>query len=344
MMKTKITYWIFQILGWGIYLAIGLIIMASSNQNVLKWFPVIFIKTSLLLLMTHQLRNYIIRTNLLNLSVLKIISTAVFAVVIISATVNMVASGLMLQPFKLITWEQYSFKMYFYYFLNESFIVALWLAIYLVTAFIKQNRQREIEKWQLEVIAQKAQLDSLTSQINPHFIFNSLNNIRSLIFENPGQAGDMITHLSNLLRYSIKHNDSGKETIQHELEIVKDYLKLQSIHLEERLQYSIEVDENLLNIEVPSMSIQLLVENAVKHGLWEQVDGGFISIKIFSKDKNAIIEISNTGKIEDKGKSTKLGIKNISDRLRLMFGNNAQVTLRQTEKNIVTTTFNIPVN
>ncbi len=318
--------------------------MANYNQNVLKWFPVLFIKTSLLLVMTHLLRNYIIKTDLLNLSVLKIISTALLSVIIIPAAANMVTSGLMLQPFKLITWEQYSFKMFFYYFLNESFIVAVWLAVYLVTAFIKQNRQREIEKWQLEVIAQKAQLDSLKSQINPHFIFNSLNNIRSLIFENPGKASDMITHLSNLLRYSIKHNDSGKETIQHELEIVKDYLKLQSIHLEERLHYSIEVDENLLNIEVPSMSIQLLVENAVKHGLWEQVDGGTISIKIFSQDKNAIIEISNTGTIKEKVESTKLGIKNISERLRLMFGNDAKVTLKQTQKNIVTTKFNIPLN
>jgi LytS/YehU family sensor histidine kinase len=217
------------------------------------------------------------------------------------------------------------------------------VAIYFVAAFIKQNREREIEKWQLEVIAREAQLDSLKSQINPHFIFNSLNNIRSLIFENPKQASDMITHLSNLLRYSIKHNNSGKETIQNELDVVKDYLKLQSIHLEERLNYSIDADENLLNVEVPSMSIQLLVENAVKHGVLDSLEGGSININIFSINENAIIEITNSGKIVEKPQNTKVGIKNVSDRLRLMFGNNAQLTLIQTKKNLVTAKFNIPL-
>ncbi|NOX18820.1 MAG: hypothetical protein GXO87_11135 [Chlorobi bacterium] len=343
-MKTKITYWIFQILGWGIYLTVGLLLTANSGQNAMKWFPVFFIKTALLLFMTHLLRNYIIKIDLLNLPARKIVFTLTAAVIVISMTANLTVSLLMLQPFKLITWEQYSVKAFIYYFLYEGFIVAVWVAIYLLAAFIKKNREREIEKWRLEVIAQKAQLESLKSQINPHFIFNSLNNIRSLIFENPKQAGEMITHLSNLLRYSIKHNDSGKETIKNELDVVKDYLKLQSIHLEERLGYEINADENILNVEVPSMSIQLLVENAVKHGILEQLEGGSININVFRKGENAIIEITNTGEIVEKEKSTKLGIKNVSERLRLMFGANARLTLTQTEKNLVTAKFNVPLN
>lgn len=343
-MNTKIAYWIFQILGWGTYLGLGLVLVTNSNQDMLRWFPVMLIKTSLLFFMTHLLRNYFIKINLLNLPTRRIIFTAIISVIIISVTANIVASIIMLQPFKLITWKQYSLQALFYYIINESFIVAAWVAIYLVAALIKQRRQREIEKWQLEVIAQKAQLDSLKSQINPHFIFNSLNNIRSLIFENRKQASDMITHLSNLLRYSVKHNDSGKETIENELKVVRDYLKLQSIHLEERLTYKIDVDKELLNVEIPSMSIQQLVENAIKHGILELKKGGEIQIQIYNKNKNAIVEISNTGKIIEKEKTTKLGIKNVSDRLRLMFGNNAQLTLTQTENNIVTVKFNVPLN
>ncbi len=342
-MKTKILYWIFQILGWGIYLAFGIAISSSSDMDTVKWLPIMVIKTSLLLFMTHRLRIYIIKTDLINLPTSKIIFTVVKAVIIISATANIVASLLMLQPFELITWQQYSFKGLFYYFLNESFIVAVWIAIYFVASFIQQNRKREIEKLQLEVIARESQLESLKAQINPHFIFNSLNNIRSLIFENPKQSSDMITHLSNLLRYSIKHNDSGKETIQNELDVVKDYLKLQSIHLEERLHYSIDVDESLLNVEVPSMSIQLLVENAIKHGISELPDGGSININIFSDDGNVIIEITNTGKIVEKPQNTKVGIKNVSDRLRLMFGKDVKLSLIQTEENLVTAKFNIPL-
>ena len=142
----------------------------------------------------------------------------------------------------------------------------------------------------------------------------------------------MITHLSNLLRYSIKHNDTGKETIKNELNVVNDYLKLQSIHLEERLRYSISTDEKLLNVKVPSMSIQLLVENAVKHGIIDSPDGGEINIHIFSSNNNAIIEITNTGKIKENPRNTKVGIKNVSDRLKLLFGNDAQLLLTRSEE------------
>ena len=153
----------------------------------------------------------------------------------------------------------------------------------------------------------------------------------------------MITHLSNLLRYSFKHNDSGKETIKNELNIVNDYLKLQSIHLEERLRYSISTDENLLDVEVPSMSIQLLVENGVKHGILDSLDGGEINIDIFKSGDNAIVQITNTGKIIEKHQTTKVGIKNVSDRLKLLFGNSARLSLKQTDVNLVTAEFNIPL-
>ncbi len=342
-MNRKILYWTFQIIGWGLYFSFGIAVFSNSNINTLKWFPVMLVKTSLLLFLTHRLRIYIIKKDIINLPTKRIIFTAIIAIFSISAITNIITSLLMLEPFELITWEQYSFVSLFYYFLNESFIVAVWMAIYFVASLIKQKRQREIERWQLEVIAQKAQLDSLKSQINPHFIFNSLNNIRSLIYENQKQASDMITHLSNLLRYSIKHNDSGKETIKNELNIVNDYLKLQSIHLEERLRYSISTDKNLLNVEVPSMSIQLLVENGVKHGILDSLDGGEINIYIFKSENNAIIKITNTGKIIKKYQTTKVGIKNVSDRLKLLFGNNARLSLTQTNENLVTAKFNIPL-
>lgn len=339
----KITYWVFQILGWGIYLSVGLLLIANSGQEVMKWFPLFFIKTAIFFLMTHLLRNYIIKIDLLNLPVRRIVFILVTSAIIISVTANIVISVLMIRPFGFISWRQYSVKMLFYYFFYEAFIVMVWITIYLLAAFIKRSREKEIEKWRLEVIAQQARLESLKAQINPHFIFNSLNNIRSLIYENPGQAADMITHLSNLLRYSIKHNDSGKETIQNELSVVRDFLKLQSIHLEERLRYSIKVDENLLSVEVPSMSIQLLVENAIKYGILKQIDGGRINIDIYEDNGNAVIEIINSGKIDENKKGTKLGLVNISDRLRLMFGKNAQLALVQTGKNQVTAKFNVPM-
>ena len=119
----------------------------------------------------------------------------------------------------------------------------------------------------MKTSVKEAQLLALKSQVNPHFIFNSLNNIRSLVVENPEKAREMITHLSALLRYSIQFNNEERVTLEEEIVIVNNYLNLESIQLEDRLTYKIDVDEGVNNLLIPPMSIQMLTENAIKHGI-----------------------------------------------------------------------------
>ena len=344
-MKNKILYWFCQIFGWGFYSFIGYASLSfrGQTQNLDRWLMFFISITILLIIATHFFRNYIIKSKLIEKSLSQILIKVSLGIFTIAVVINTISGIFIVTPFNIITWEQFSFKALAFYIVNTSFFLIAWSGIYLTISYIRFTRKREIEKLKLEVVAKESQINSLKAQINPHFIFNSLNNIRSLMFENTEQASDMITHLSDLLRYSMKFNDSGKETIKTEIEIVEDYLKLQSIHLEDRLSYKINVTDDLLNFSVPSMSVQLLVENAIKHGIQELPQGGNIEINIFRDQKNIYVEVLNNGMIKESKTSTKIGLKNASERLKLMFGKNAILELTQKEPNLVSAKFNVPV-
>ena len=189
-----------------------------------------------------------------------------------------------------------------------------------------------------------AELLALKSQINPHFIFNSLNNIRSLVIENPERSRDMITHLSGLLRYSIQFNNFEKVSLENELEIVQNYLNLESIQFEDRLQYKLEIKPETLALQIPPMAIQLLVENAIKHGISNLPEGGLINIKSSVVEDTLVVEVINTGQLGSSSEGTGIGLKNASERLKLLFGKLSDLKIRNLDDNYVSARFTIPLN
>ena len=202
----------------------------------------------------------------------------------------------------------------------------------------------EVEKLALKAALQEAELMVLKNQINPHFLFNALNNIRSLILIEPEKARKMVTHISDLLRYSIQFNASEKVSLKEEVEIVKDYLQLESIQFDERLKYDIEISPETLKIPIPPMAIQLLVENAIKHGLSTQAAGGTILIRTKANDENLIIEVINSGQLQTNKKREGIGLKNLMERLKILFGPFAEFSLSNTENNTVTASLKIPLS
>ena len=154
-----------------------------------------------------------------------------------------------------------------------------WSALYFAYQYLQRTREMEIERWKLSATVKDAELSALKAQINPHFIFNSLNNIRSLVIEDSERARDSITHLSDLLRFSIQFDQYEKVSLEKELEVVRDYLNLEAIQLEERLHYNISLDSESEEMQVPPMIIQTLVENAIKHSINELPGGGEILIE-----------------------------------------------------------------
>jgi two-component system LytT family sensor kinase len=115
-----------------------------------------------------------------------------------------------------------------------------------------------------------AQLKNLTAQLNPHFLFNSLNSIKALVVENPESARRAIDLLSDLLRTSLYGREDALISIKNELAMVKDYLELEKMRMEDRLEVDIEVDNELLAVQIPPLCIQTLVENSIKHGIDKQ--------------------------------------------------------------------------
>lgn len=195
-------------------------------------------------------------------------------------------------------------------------LIALWLAIYMGWHYVIRNQKDILDKVNLEKTVKELELKTIKSHINPHFIFNSLNSIRALVDENPKRARKAITELSNILRSSLQMEKLETIPFEKELSIVNDYLALEQMRFEERLQVNYDIDEKTLQQPIPPMMLQTLVENAIKHGISKQINGGIINIISKLKNGNFEITVQNTGTIE--GNVEGFGITSTRNRLRLL--------------------------
>ncbi len=223
-----------------------------------------------------------------------------------------------------------------------------WSALYFAYQSLQRTREIEIEKWKLSASIKDAELNALKAQINPHFIFNSLNNIRSLVVEDSEKARDSITHLSDLLRFSIQFDQYEKVSLEKELQVVEDYLNLEAIQLEERLRYRFNVDKHCKETMVPPMIIQTLVENAIKHSINNLPNGGEILVESKINNDSVHVYVKNTGQMKNsgnpQGRRRGIGIVNSKERLRLLYGDKASLTVENMNEHMVCATVKVPLN
>ncbi|MHA7099629.1 sensor histidine kinase [Roseivirga pacifica] len=234
-----------------------------------------------------------------------------------------------------------------------SFIISFavyfisWSSIYFAYQYLQRTREVEIEKWKLSASVKDAELSALKAQINPHFIFNSLNNIRSLVIEDYERARDSITHLSDLLRFSIQFDQYERVSLDKELAVVKDYLNLEAIQLEERLKYDFRIDKSTKEFQVPPMIVQTLVENAIKHSINELPNGGEIIIETKLGVDFLYIYVKNTGQLKVNrmpGHRRGIGINNSKERLRLLYGQKSSLVVENMNEKMVCATVKIPLD
>lgn len=190
------------------------------------------------------------------------------------------------------------------------------------------STQMEISKVEnLISLLKYSELKALQSQINPHFLFNVLNTMTSLIRTNPEKAREVTIDLSNYLRYNLDNNVKSVELIK-ELNQVNTYIKIEKVRFGDKLNIIYDVDESLYNFQIPSLIIQPLVENSIKHGILKKRDNGCVKIiiKKIGKDMEVIIEDDGIG-IEqtiidnlDKQIKENIGLKNVHQRLKLLYG------------------------
>lgn len=219
-----------------------------------------------------------------------------------------------------------------------------WSLIYFGFHYLQNYKKTEIQNLRWEASSKDIELNKLKSQLNPHFMFNSMNSIRALIDENPAKAKEAVTQLSNILRNTLLMNKNKEIPLEEELKIVKDYLELEHIRYEERLKYNFDIDEAAHKINVPPLIVQAQVENAIKHGISKLPKGGNINIVAKILNKELFIEVNNTGQINDEKSETGFGLANSKNRLELLYGNKADIEIFNSDNNTVSVKIKIPIN
>lgn len=208
------------------------------------------------------------------------------AVVIVAAAIQLATAAVLLPA---VAWEWVKLpgqRAYyrpidiFNYWLSTAIVLSVWCALW--TGRRALQRARHSEMAQLRAEAQRATLEhqALRARLNPHFVFNALNNLRALINEDPVRARDMVTHLSSTLRHALVHTDGGWVTLAEEWRVVQDYLAVEAIHYEDRLRVHTDIEPAALSARLPPMALQLLVENAIKHGIAVHPGGGELTIRV----------------------------------------------------------------
>ena len=194
----------------------------------------------------------------------------------------------------------------------------------------------------LKSLVKEAELHALKSQINPHFLFNSLNSISSLTMTDPAKAQEMVINLSQLMRYSLKHDQKEKVTFKQELENNKLYLSIEKVRFGSKLNPVFEIEKDCLNAEIPNMILQPLYENAIKYGVYEATET--VDIITHCRRINEFLEITIRNNYDAHVLSKKgegIGLRNIRDRLQIIYANPHLLKLKDNKKEF-TITLTIP--
>jgi LytS/YehU family sensor histidine kinase len=240
--------------------------------------------------------------------------------------------------------RELSFVNVFSSIINFSVVFFVWNTIYFGYHYFVNYKRAEINNLRLEAAGKESELNSLKAQLNPHFMFNSMNSIRALIDEDPQKAKQAVTQLSNILRNSLLMNKNKEISIEEEMNLVKDYLDLEKIRYEERLSFDLSIDPKTLHLMVPPLIIQGQVENAIKHGISKLPSGGKVTITSQLRESTLQIQITNTGKLNTEKSATGLGFNNSLQRLQLMYGKHAQIKIEEDQSNQnVISTIQIPI-
>jgi two-component sensor histidine kinase len=332
MTKRQIGYWLCQILAWGFYTCVSIAIAVRAVGWSLRLLVNYAIFFRVILLLTHLLRGEIRRRQWLTLPLRKSAPRLAAAAVLVGlcsaaevVLVDVMGRGTL--------WNREAFLSITLGMVGMCFI---WTVLYVAITATRRTLEMRLS-------LREAQLRALEAQVNPHFLFNSLNTIRGMIVEDASVAQDMVTRLANILRYNLEREKTSTVPLEREIEIVADYLAIESIRFDDRLTVRLEIQPAAAQAQVPSMLIQTLVENAVKHGIGTRTEGGEIVIRASVENGALAMEIVNSGQLTPPSeRSTQIGLTNARERLRLLYGERATLRLENRDHANVAAMVSIP--
>ncbi|WP_394747257.1 sensor histidine kinase [Spongiimicrobium salis] len=340
-LQGKHTFWILQILGWG-----SLSLFSITITGIAKNFTAasIVFSGSLMIgiLMSSLLRWYYkkyIDLDALNLWSFVKIAFGILVVVLLSPSITYYFGYLIGYVIRFFIEDS---KNYF----NASrtpnslryfghFIIYFgWSVLYFsIKGFRKLNKQR-MARLQLRDNVKQAQLNTLKGHINPQFMFSALNNIKGLMLEDVSLSREMLTKLSEMLRYSLTKNNVNTIPLEDELEIVEHYIALSRVQYGQRLAFSMQIDANQRTTSVPPMLILNLIENTTKNGIFQIREGGKVMLKITITKGFLNLLVEHSGKIE-KNESYNFGLQKIKQRLRLLYKDKTTFSLEEGSNNVL---------
>ncbi|WP_273273258.1 sensor histidine kinase [Maribacter polysiphoniae] len=341
-------YWKCQLIGWGtvsIYWAY--VVYARDNYGVFYTFLNYVLDITIGIFLTHMYRLFALKAKWNQLPIKKLLIRVIPSILLL-AIVYVILSNIKWYVFwKVIVYKNIGFWESIIYWdpilLTGLRLMSIWILAYHLYHYYQKEVVTAKENSKLSLIAKQAQLDNLSAQLNPHFLFNSLNSIKSLVIENPNTARRAIDLLSDLLRSSLYEKDKDLITIKDELALVKDYIELEKLRFEERLTIDITIDKTLENFKIPALSIQLLVENAIKHGIDKIVEGGLVTVNITKKKNQIYIQVQNPGKLVLNESLKGLGLRNLKKRLKIQYKDKAFFSLLELDENRVEATIILPI-
>jgi two-component system LytT family sensor kinase len=188
-------------------------------------------------------------------------------------------------------------------------------------------KEKELDMAKMVHLKTQAELQTLQSKINPHFLYNSLNSIASLIHEDADKAEDMTLKLSKLFRYSINSQQENMASVKDEMEIVNTYLDIEKVRFGDRIKFLMHTSEDVAGLQIPRFLIQPLVENALKHGLNNKADNGILQVSINREGNNIGISIADNGMPFPDDMNMGYGLQSTYDKLGLLYGDNYSIQL-----------------
>lgn len=332
-------YLLFQLTGWGTFALVNTFFAYSFDklndpQDIQVFFGRLGIFVALGLIATHIMRFAITRLNILQ----KSFDKQIVQFLIITLLFSLFASYFDMKLLAQFGWlnrseKEFLGKNFFLLVLSGAFYFFvyffIWNLIYFTYHYVTKSRKQQMDTLQLETLVKELELKTIKAHINPHFIFNALNSIRALIDENPDRARRAVTELSNILRSSMTAEKGETVLFRDELRIVKDYLALENMRFEDRLQVEYEVTDETLDQQVPPMMLQTLVENAIKHGISKEVQGGMVKIMSGLEGGYYVMAVQNTGHLSVEAKKEGFGLSGTQDRLSLLYGTKAHFEIKQ---------------
>lgn len=334
MRRRALAYWLCQVIGWSVWGVIGILYSLSlpgPTASAWKYAATYGVSVVVEIAWTHAYRGVIRRGGWIALPPGRLLRRVVVA----SLVLGLVIPYTQVPVYYVVYPERFGLvgPWMLPALMSTTLSVLLWSATYIAIHYFERWRQAEVDKLQLAVVAAEGQLHGLMAQLNPHFLFNCLNSVRALIVEDPAKAQVAVTALSNLMRYSLQR--AATVPLATELEMVRTYLSLEQIRFDERLTSELAIADDAGAVLVPTMLVQGLVENGVKHGVEPLPDGGTIAIAAWRDGEALRVRVTSPGKIAPRAGSTRVGLANAHERLRLLYGGRASLALREDGPGVV---------